>query len=166
MNADIIDHPASRSWRARLGGQAPRRALVCAWALCCAALVVLGALEIKGAVWFILLALTLGADVLLFVATHRVADRPTSMLDEREQALRNRAYRTAYLVVFYGLLLAVGGALVLFYAGAEIASPWVSHPASHPTVLTGFGIAVLQLVSLLPTAIIAWSERDAPDDFE
>jgi hypothetical protein len=136
--------------------------LVWAWALCCAGFVIFGSLEIEGPIWFVLFALTFATDVLLFSSTHRIADRPTSSLDEREQAVRNRAYRTAYLVVFYGLVVVIGGAMLLFFSGAEIASRWFSHPASHPAVLSGFGVAALQLVSLLPSAIIAWTERDEP----
>jgi len=166
MNTHTVARPVPRSWRSRLAQQAPRRALVWAWALCCVAFLALGALEIKGAIWFVLFALTFAADALLFVATRRVADRPTSSLDERQQAVRNRAYRAAYLFVFYGLTLAVGGAMVLFFTGTEVASRWVSHPAGHPAVITGFGVATLQLVSLLPTAIVAWTERDEPEEFD
>jgi hypothetical protein len=166
MSIDTLDPPTATSWRSRLAQQGPRRALVWAWALCCAGFIILGALEIEGPVWFVLFALTFGADVLLFVSTHRIADRPTSSLDERERSVRNRAYRTAYLIVFYGLTAVIGGALLLFFSGSEVASRWVSHPASHPAALTGFGVATLQLVSLLPSAIIAWTEQDEPIDFE
>jgi cytochrome bd-type quinol oxidase subunit 2 len=122
--------------------------------------------EVKGPIWFVLFAFTFASDATLFIATHRVADRPTSTLDERQQAVRNRAYRTAYLLVFNTIVLVVGGAMLLFFTGHEIASRWVSHPASHPAVLSGIGVATLQLASLLPTAIIAWTERDEPGDFD
>jgi len=98
--------------------------------------------------------------------THRVADRPTSTLDERQQAVRNRAYRGAYLIVFYRITLAVGGSMLLFFTGHELAARWLSHPASHPALLSGLGAATLQLVSLLPTALVAWSERDEPGEYE
>lgn len=164
MSTKTVTHPDATSWSARLARQATRRALVWAWALCCLAFLALGMFEIKGVVWFILIALTVAADFTLYLATHRVTDRPTSALDEREQVVRNRAYRSAYLVVFYGIVVVVGGALLLLFTGQEIASPWFSHPARHYVVLTGFGIAALQLVSLLPTAIVAWTERDEPGE--
>jgi hypothetical protein len=138
--------------------------LVWAWALCCAGFVALGAFEVKGPIWFVLFAFAFAADSALFIATHRVADRPTSTLDERQQVVRNRAYRAAYLFVFYAIVLVVGGAMLLFFSGHEIASRWLSHPANHPAAVSGFGVATLQLVSLLPTAIIAWTERDEPEE--
>ncbi len=98
------------------------------------------------------------------MATHRVADRPTSTLDERQQAVRNRAYRSAYLILFALVTVVVGGAILAFTTGNLVASQWLAHPDRHPTVLTGFGVIVLQLASLLPTAIIAWNETDTPNE--
>lgn len=166
MSTKTVTHPDVDSWSARLARQATRRALVWAWVICCLAFVALAVFEIKGVLWFILIALTIAADCTLYLATHRVTDRPTSTLDEREQAVRNRAYRTSYLVVFYAVVVAVGGAMLLYFSGQEIASRWVSHPAAHPAVLTGFGLATLQLVSLLPTAIVAWTESDEPGEMD
>jgi len=159
-------HTPARSLPPLLSSRSGRRALAAAWALCCLAFLVLGSLEIKGVLWFVLFAVTLLADGLLFAATHRVADRPTSTLDERERAIRNRAYHAAYLLVFYGLLVVVGGAMLLFFTGNEIATRWFSHPTDHPAALTGFGVATLQLVALLPTALVAWMEGDEPDDLD
>jgi hypothetical protein len=147
---------------ATLSRRAPRRALVGAWALCCLAFLALAVVEVKGPVWFAVFALTFVVDALLFMTTRRVTDRPTSSLDEREQAVRNRAYRAAYLIVFYGIMLAVGGAMLLYFTGNEVARQWLSHPAAHPAVISGFGVATLQLASLLPTALLAWNEGDEP----
>lgn len=162
MNGNTLVQPNAASRLTTLSRRATRRGLVGAWALCCLALLAFGIVEIKGVLWFVLFALILAVDIALFVATRRVADRPTSTLDEREQTVRDRAYRTAYLAVFYGTILVVGGAMLLLTTGNELAGRWLAHPSNHPAFLTGFGIATLQLVSLLPTAIIAWTERDEP----
>ena len=166
MNSNTVARPDSLARWTNLSRQSTRRGLVAAWALCCLGFLALAVFEVKGVVWVFLFALTFASDALLYVATHRVTDRPTSTLDERQQAVRNRAYRTAYQVVFYGISLAIGGAMLLFFTGNEVASRWFSHPASHPVVLSGFGVAVLQLVSLLPTALLAWSERDEPGELD
>lgn len=166
MSSNTVAHSAPASWLATFARRTPRRGLVVAWALCCLAFLALGALEIKGVVWFLLFALALAADIARFSATRLVTDPPTVALDERQQAVRNRVYRGAYLLVFYGMVLAVGGAMLLLYTGNEVASHWFSHPASHPVMLAGFGVATLQLVSLLPTAILAGTEQDGPGDLD
>lgn len=164
MSSNTMIHPDSPTGLNALSQQAPRRALAGAWALCCLAFVALAVFEVKGVVWFILIALTLATDLLLYAATHRVTDRPTSTLDEREQAVRNRAYRAAYLAVFYGITIAVAGGMLLFFTGHEVGARWLAHPANHPSFLTGIGLATLQLVALLPTAIVSWTERDEPGE--
>jgi len=95
MSTRTINQPAPRSWTSRLSERTPRRILVAIWALCCIGFLAFGAFEVKGAVWFALFAVAFAADIMLFVATQRVADRPTSSLDERERSIRNRAYRAA-----------------------------------------------------------------------
>lgn len=166
MNTKMIVHPGSRSLSARLSRRTSRRKIVGGWVLCCVGFLALASFEVKGIVWFALIALTLAVDAALYVATHRITDRPTASLDEREQTVRNQAYRSAYLLVFYGIILAVGGAMLLLYSGNLLMPRWLAHPAAHPEVLTGFGVATLQIVSLLPTALIAWSEQDAPTEFD
>jgi len=166
MSTNTVAHGGASFRPSTLTRRSTRRGLVVAWALCYVALLALGLAEAKGVIWFIIIALALAVDGLLFVATRRVTHRPTSALDERERAVRNRAYRAAYLAVFYGMLLVVGGAMLLFYTGHAIGWGPLTHPASHPAVLTGFGIATLQFVSLLPTAIVAWAERDEPGEMD
>lgn len=166
MSTQTMNRSASRSWTSRLSERTPRRVLVGIWALCCVGFLAFGVFEVKGAVWFALFAVAFAADITLFVATQRVADRPTSNLDERERAIRNDAYRSSYLLVFFGILVAVGGAIVLFTTGNQLAPQILAHPASHPAFLIGFGVAALQLVSLLPTSLIAWTEGDLPIGFD
>jgi hypothetical protein len=166
MSSNTATHPDIPSRSAVLSRRTTRRGLVGAWALCCLGFLALAVFEVKGAVWFILFALAFASDILLYLSTHRVTDRPTSALDEREQTVRNRAYRSAYLLLFYAIILAVGGAMLLLYTGNLLLPQWLSHPAAHPVLLTGFGVATLQLVSLLPTALVAWTERDEPVEFD
>lgn len=166
MSRDVATRATSSQWSAQLARQSTRRTLVAVWAFCCLAFLALGIADIKGVIWFVLIAITVAADVILFIATHRVTDLPTSALDEREQALRNRAYRSAYLAIFYAIAVVVGGALLLLLTGHEIGPQWLAHPAANVVPLTGFSLATLQVVSLLPTAIVAWTERDEPRDIE
>jgi diacylglycerol kinase len=157
---------ASKIWSGWLSHQAIRRTLTLAWVLCCLAFLTLGGFSIQGAVWFVLFALTLGADILLYAATHGVADRATGALDERQQAVRDRAYRTAYAVVCSGIVVVVGGAMLLFFTGNEVAPWWFAAPSSHPATLAGFGVATLQLTAFLPTALVAWTEPDEPGELD
>lgn len=166
MNGHTATEFSTGFWSAHFSQRASRRALVWAWLLSCAGFLALAVMEIKGVFWFALFAYAFAADLALFMATHRVADRPTSTLDERQQVVRNRAYRTAYLVLFALVTVAVGGALLAFTTGTTVASQWLAHPDRHPTVLTGFGVIVLQLASLLPTAIIAWNEPNTPTEID
>lgn len=166
MSSQMTASPPLQNRSARLSRQSTRRAFVGAWVACCLGLLLLGVLEVTGPVWFVLLALALIVDIALFVATHRVTDRPTAALDERQQAVRDRAYRSAYLLVFYALSLVVAAAMLLFFTGNEPAAATLSHPASHPALLSGLGIVTLQLLSLLPTALVAWTEGDEPSDLD
>ena len=165
MNVPTLTHPPSSFWRVQLSRQSRRRALVLVWALCCAAVITLALLGVTGIVWFALFAVLLGTDVVLFLATHRVADFSTPKLDERQQALRNRAYRTAYLLIAGGSIVAVGTS-VLLATGTSVGVDWLAHSGQHVAVLTSMGVVVLQLLCLLPTALVAWTEPDEPGEVE
>jgi hypothetical protein len=165
MNSRGFAYSQSGFWRGQFTQQAPRRALVVAWALCCIAFLVLAAIELTGPIWFVLIAATLAVNVLLFLATHRVADLPTSALDERQRAVRDRSFRVAYRVVAGLILVTIGGGIILFTSGVG-APTWLSYPGQHSAVVMGLGLACLQLVSLLPTALIAWTERDEPAEID
>lgn len=166
MNEHTVTQSGTGFWSAHFSQRTSRRALVWAWLLSCAGFLLLAVMEVKGILWFVLFAYAFAADLALFMATHRVADRPTRTLDERQQAIRNRAYRSAYLILFALVTVAVGGAILAFTTGTQVASQWLAHPEQHPAVLTGFGVIVLQLASLLPTSIIAWNETDTPSEVD
>ena len=96
----------------------------------------------------------LGLWFLLDQATRGVLQHDPGDLDERQRAVRDRAYRRAYRVVQV--------ALVAFLAVAWAAGPrLVSLSASHwLVVLTGLAWATL----VLPTVVVAWTEPVDPDD--
>jgi hypothetical protein len=149
----------------RIATKTARRALALAWVAYCAGFLALAAFEFTGPIWFVLIALTLVVDTLLFLTTHRIADFSPPRLDERQRAVRDHAYRAAYLVVGSTLLLVLGGGVVLFTSGSS-APEWLSHPGSHAATLLGLAMTCIQIVCLLPTILIAWSERDEPPDLE
>ncbi|HYM51424.1 MAG TPA: hypothetical protein VET65_12755 [Candidatus Limnocylindrales bacterium] len=100
------------------------------------------------------LALVAG-DVVLGRATSRMASAKDEFVDERQEALRNRASRLAY-----GMVAAATGVIVF---GAYVTGPatraWLDG-ALHG----GPMIAFAQLLLFLPAMLIAWLEPEAPTD--
>jgi hypothetical protein len=127
-----------------LGRRAVRRGLVIALIADCAALVASG----PGTFPFVLALLVL-LNVALGWATLRVASAPDAAVDERQEALRNRAHRIAY----WTFAVLVGGTIVV----AQVASPssraWVSGTG-------GAVIAFFELLFVLPAMVVAWLEPD------
>jgi hypothetical protein len=108
-------------------------------------------------------------DILLVRATGALAFTLRRTLDERETALRDRAYRRGFRLL--GAALAV--ALLLFIASAYVltatASP--SQNGSSPLgsqinqVISGrWLVAIVELVVMLPTLMIAWVEGNRPQE--
>lgn len=103
-----------------------------------------------GTVLMLLLLLTV-LNVAVGRATQRVATAPDSLVDEREEALRNRAHRIAYALV----ALLVGGTLAFADVAAPASRDWLS------SVLRGGGwIVVLELIFVLPAMVFAVLEPD------
>jgi hypothetical protein len=78
---------------------------------------------------------------------------PSRYLDERQQALRDRAHRLAYVPVNYfvlGILLSLG-----------LANHWFQEPI-FIALVSAFGLAIF----MLPAVIIAWLEPDPVKDQE
>jgi hypothetical protein len=101
----------------------------------------------------VLLALVM-LDVVLGVTTGWLAFAPTPRLDERQAALRDRAYRMGFRLVGAGVLVMV----VLFFIGSILQAILVG-PQSQ-TTSDGFSprtvLAILELLAIAPTAVIAW----------
>ncbi|MEO6797131.1 MAG: hypothetical protein ABI401_13260 [Candidatus Dormibacter sp.] len=100
---------------------------------------------------FILMALALGF-VFLGRATQRIASAPDRQVDERQEALRNRAHRLAYGIF---APLAAGIVLVTYVAGAASRAWLASAFQGSGTLLTFFLLLVF-----LPAMVLAWLEPD------
>jgi hypothetical protein len=96
-------------------------------------------------------------DFALGRATRRIATADEDVIDERQEALRNRAHRIAYAI----LAISAGLTLVL----AEVATPeirrWIGDALGG-----GGAIAFIQLLFFLPAMVIAWTEPDRIADEE
>jgi hypothetical protein len=109
-------------------------------------------------------------DILLIRATEGLAFTRRRTLDERKSALRDRAYRRGFRLL--GLALAVE--LLIFIASESILSAiaTTTQNGSFPSitevsnVISGRGLtAIVELLVMLPTMMIAWS-ADASVDGE
>jgi hypothetical protein len=107
-----------------------------------------------GLVLFVLLAL---GDLALGRATRRIASADEDRIDERQEALRNRAHRIAYAI------LAISMTLVLLVA--ETADQGIRLGIAG-ALNGGLVVSFIQLLFFLPAMIIAWIEPDriADDD--
>lgn len=109
--------------------------------------------SLQGAGILIVLAL-IALDVVLGVLTGWLAFQSSSRLDERQAALRDRAYRIGFRLVGASVLVM----FVLYIVGA-ILQAIVLGPQSQGTS-DGFSartvLAILELLAIAPTAVIAW----------
>ncbi len=103
----------------------------------------------------ILFVATAAAFVRLVTAPGYAADTLDRRLDERQRLVRDRAYRVAY----YALTLLFGALslAVLYAAGNDEAWQSMRVPALFLPWLTF-------LPGSLPTAVVAWTEPDLPED--
>ncbi len=98
-------------------------------------------------------------------ATGTVVDKPRSILDERQEGMRNRAYRLSYQIM-------MGLALLLGLAFALVRSSFTQYPSffvlSDPEAAVRAALgAYFVLLFILPTTAIAWLEPDPPtENFE
>jgi hypothetical protein len=99
-----------------------------------------------------------GLAGLLWSTYYLVANDTDRALDERQQIVRDRAYRVAYTVLATLCLLAVVyGEIAVDSKG----SWWLPRSANEMQVVLW---AVLLLIFTLPTAIVSWTEPDAPKE--
>ncbi|HEV3096371.1 MAG TPA: hypothetical protein VG104_04420 [Candidatus Dormibacteraeota bacterium] len=106
----------------------------------------------------IVLAL-LALDLALGVTTDWLAFLPTSRLDERQAALRDRAYRVAFRLVAVGVLLMV----VFTIVGAIAAGDNLQNVNAVPDAISPRHLmAFLELLLVAPTAVIAWLQDGEP----
>lgn len=104
----------------------------------------------------IVLVLALVAlDLALGVTTNWLAVLPTSRLDERQAALRDRAYRLAFRLVAVGVLLMVVLSVAGLIAGGN--NLQVQIYGSVPDGISSRHLmAFLELLVVGPTAVIVW----------
>jgi hypothetical protein len=141
-----------------------RRRLVVAALAVCAFLVAAPSGSLHGAGITAVLVLAV-IDVALLFATGGLAFARPSRLDERLAAKRDLAYRRGFRLLGLGLVLGV----VEAYLATVIA---FFHAASDPSGInqldTGISaqvvLAVLELLAMTPTLVLAWTEPDAPGD--
>ena len=96
-----------------------------------------------------------GSWWVLRISTRTVAELPERFLDERQLAVRNRAYFGAYLILGYTVsaLLTIG--LVVFVLVSE--NDAVTLTTTWDQAL-GLTMSLTLLCSLLPSMVVAWSD--------
>ncbi|MBO0683573.1 MAG: hypothetical protein J2P45_10485 [Candidatus Dormibacteraeota bacterium] len=96
-------------------------------------------------------------DLVLVRATGGLAFAAGSALDEREIAVRNLAYRRGFRLLGAALVLAVA----IWWVGNIVAFA-ITYPGPSSQVDSGvsgrFVVAILELVAMMPTLVIAWME--------
>ena len=103
----------------------------------------------------ILFVLTATAFVRLVGAPGWAADTLDRRLDERQRLVRDRAYRVAFYVLT--LLFGAGCLAVMYAAGSEAGWGAMRELALFAPWLTF-------VPGSLPTALVAWTELDPPED--
>lgn len=84
--------------------------------------------------------------ILIRISIYSINDLPSNAIDERERTLSEQAFTLAYKFLF--LLVILATALI---AGFSI------KPSNHD--LISIGVALISLIYILPSAIIAWTQE-------
>lgn len=103
----------------------------------------------------------IAVDVVLGAITNWLAFARTSSLDERQAALRDRAYRFAFRLVLAGVLIMVVG---IFIGSILDSSQLASAPQPQPVLGARWLVGLLELIVALPTAVVAWLDPGSLDD--
>jgi hypothetical protein len=90
------------------------------------------------------------------MSTRTVADLPDRFLDERQRALRNRAYRYAYLILGW---IVAGLATVGLIAFVIVSDDDTATVTTTWSQALGLVLSVTLLISLLPSMVVAWLDR-------
>jgi hypothetical protein len=141
------------SW---LGRRVVRRGLVGLIAVTCVVLVATPAPSnpypgSTGGGLLLLVVFLVVLNIALGGATQRVAAAPDSSLDERQEAVRNRAHRIAYVV----FAAAVGGCLVVADVASQQTRSWLGS-----SIAGGGFVAFLELLFVLPAMVLAFLEPE------
>jgi hypothetical protein len=140
-----------------LGRRSVRRALVALIAATCVGLMAspsyTGGSTVPPSDEFALVLLLVVLNVSLGTATQRVATAPDTTVDERQEAMRNRAHRIAYAI----FAVAVGGTVVVADVASQQTRSWLGS-----TVGSGGLIVFLELLFVLPAMVMAFLEPAYP----
>ncbi len=143
------------SW---VGRRTVRRCVVVLLAAICVALVATPAPSTPSdsSDIFVLFLVLVVLNVALGRATQRIATAPDAYVDERQEALRNRAHRISYVI----LAAVVGGTALVADSASSQTRSWLE------SSLGGGGwIALLELLFVLPAMVMAFlDEGAAPAD--
>ena len=104
------------------------------------------------------LAVTLAAWAvwgLLRLSTRTVAELPDRFLDERQRALRDRAYRYAYLILGWVVAATLTVGLIAFIIVSENDAATLTTTWDQAI---GVLLSVTLLISLLPSMVFAWCD--------
>ena len=107
------------------------------------------------------LASLLALIVLLMISTYlyyqtglwQFGNAPAEQLDERQQLIRNQAYRSAYMVISVILVF------IFFYSAYLVDAFGLPMPHGYDEV-SPFFWSLFTVVIVLPFAILAWTETD------
>jgi hypothetical protein len=136
----------------RLRTRSTRRILAVMSALLCVA--IFPSFALGGGIMGIAVTIAAwGGWWVLRISTRTVAELPERFLDERQRAMRNRAYFGAYLILGYTVsaLLTIG--LVAFVLVSE--NDTVTLTTTWDQAI-GLVMALTLLCSLLPSMVVAW----------
>lgn len=96
----------------------------------------------------------------LRLSTRTVAELPERFLDERQRAVRNRAYFYAYLILGWIVAALLTVSLVGFVLVSE--NDAVTLTTTWDQAL-GLVLSLNLLISLLPSMVVAWSDAGEPN---
>jgi hypothetical protein len=102
--------------------------------------------------------LLVAEDVALLYVTSNVAELSEQAVDERQESIRNHAYRRAYRIVMHALIWPIGLVVVLAAFGDPFG--WLAALWANTALVIALGTAAAQLLGFLPTMILAWTEPD------
>lgn len=105
----------------------------------------------------ILLIVAMMTFVVLQHLTHNSRTNPPSLLDERERAERDQAYRRAYHILTWGL------SAVALYAWGHMVYGWGWAPATLREWLAAWYLGGFAMAGL-PASVVAWTAPDLPAD--
>lgn len=158
VTRNVAQSTAPRAWKTRLMSRTGRRRLVLGLVAVCTALMFLGLLRVKGPEWVVIIGLLVAEDGLLLYVTRQVAELPQGVVDERQEAVRNRAYRLAYRIVMHALIWPTGLIIVLISFGDP--HGWLAAIGKNTPLVIALGVSGTQLLAFLPTMMLAWTEPD------